>query len=113
MTDEVNKIEIYTDVEGKVPFLEWHLSLKDRKAASIVLNRIDRLKIGNLGYCPDLADGVWEMKIDFGPGYRVYFARSGKTVYLLLAGGDKSTQKANIKEAKRRWQEYQKRKSVT
>ena len=112
MADEVNQIEIYRDADGNAPFYEWHLSLKDRKAASIVLNRIDRLKIGNPGYCRDLADGVWEMKIDFGPGYRIYFARSGKTVYLLLAGGDKSTQKADIKEAKRRWQEYQKRTSV-
>jgi putative addiction module killer protein len=104
-----NTIETYVDANGRSVFSEWLAGLKDRKAYAIVLNRIDRLRVGNLGYCRDLKDSVWEMKIDFGPGYRVYFARSGKTIYLLLAGGSKSTQDTDIKEAKKRWAEYKKR----
>jgi putative addiction module killer protein len=105
----MNQVETYRDEDGDAPFDSWLKVLKDRKARFAVLARIDRLRLGNSGQCRDLADGVWEMKIDFGPGYRVYFARSGKTVYLLLAGGDKSSQNADIKEAKRRWQEFKKR----
>ena len=109
MASELFQVESYTDVKGRDLFGTWLNGLKDRKAKAIVITRIARLKGGSLGNCRDLADGVWEMKIDFGPGYRVYFARAGKTLYLLLAGGDKGTQTSDIKEAKKRWQEYQKR----
>jgi len=72
-------------------------------------NQLDQwLAGGNLGHCRDLADGVWEMKIDFGPALSNYFARAGKAFYRIITGGDKGTQKADIKEAKRRWKSTRK-----
>ncbi len=63
--------------------------------------RIDRFESGNPGHVRDVGDGVGEMKIDYGPGYRVYYVRREKTIYLLLCGGDKRTQDRDIAEAKR------------
>jgi putative addiction module killer protein len=86
-------IEYYRDDNGKAPFLEWLYSLRDKVAVYRVRARIDRVELGNFGMVKSLGDGVSELKIDHGPGYRVYYAMSGKTVVLLLVGGDKSTQK--------------------
>jgi putative addiction module killer protein len=86
-------IEYYLDDNGKAPFLEWLYSLRDKVAVYRVRARIDRVELGNFGMVKSLGDGVSELKIDHGPGYRVYYAMSGKTVVLLLVGGDKSTQK--------------------
>lgn len=84
-------------------FIEWlnELKLKDRRAASRILMRIDRFEAGNPGQVRDVGEGVKEMKIDYGPGYRVYYVRRGEVVYLLLCGGDKRTQDKDIAEAKR------------
>jgi putative addiction module killer protein len=70
---------------------------------SKVLVRIDRAILGNFGDSQSVGGGVFEMRIDFGPGYRVYFAREGRTVYLLLIGGDKSTQQSDIDKARQIW----------
>ena len=70
--------------------------------------RLNRLKLGNFGIAKSLGDGVSELKIDYGPGYRLYYAMNGKTVVLLLLGGDKSTQKQDIKVAKSYWKRQQK-----
>lgn len=86
-------------------FNVWLSGLSNLKARAKVLVRIKRAEQGNLGEFKVLDDGVSEMKIDFGPGYRVYFAREGRTVYLLLCGGDKSTQAADIKRAKAMWKQ--------
>lgn len=86
-------IEYHLDDNGKAPFLEWLYSLRDKVAVYRVRARIDRVELGNFGMVKSLGDGVSELKIDHGPGYRVYYAMSGKTVVLLLVGGDKSTQK--------------------
>jgi putative addiction module killer protein len=107
----INIVNSYIDADGNAPFNQWIDSIKDQKTQIIIVNRINRLRGGNLGYCRNLANGIWEMKIDYGPGYRVYFAQAGKAFYLLLGGGDKGTQKSDIKEAKKRWQEYKKRTS--
>jgi putative addiction module killer protein len=77
--------------------------LADLIGRAKVAIRIRRAELGNFGDVKPLEDGVSEMRIDFGPGYRVYFAREGQVVYLLLCGGDKSTQKADIKAAKALW----------
>src|SRR5882724_8255171 len=90
-----NIVETYVTDKGDVPFTDWLDHLKDRKARVAVEARVGRLRLGNVGYCRDLKDGVWELKIDFGPGYRVYFGRAGKHFYLLLAGGDKNSQNAD------------------
>jgi len=82
-------------------FIEWLKGLKDRRAVARIAMRIDRFEAGNPGDVRDVGDGVSEMKIDYGPGYRVYYARRGKTIYLLLCGGDKRTQDRDIAHAKR------------
>jgi putative addiction module killer protein len=83
--------------------------LKDVKGKQIILNRVDRLAKGNPGACRYLGEGLWELKVDFGPGYRVYFGQAGTKVVLLLCGGDKSTQTQDILQAKSYWKDYKKR----
>ena len=80
-------------------FDDWLDSLKDHIAKARVFNRIDAAILGNFGECEPVGEGVLEMKIHVGPGYRVYYSRIGTVVYMLLAGGDKSTQKKDIKRA--------------
>jgi putative addiction module killer protein len=82
-------------------FIDWLKNLKDRRAVARIAVRIDRFESGNPGHVRDVGEGVSEMKIDYGPGYRVYYIRRDKVVYLLLCGGDKRTQSKDIAEAKR------------
>ncbi len=81
----------------------WFRSIRDQQAKNRILNRIDRAENGNFGDHHSVGDGVFEMRIDYGPGYRVYFAREGIAVYLLLIGGDKRTQERDIQKAKAMW----------
>jgi len=89
-------------------FTRWlkELYIHDDDAALRVFTRLDRAKQGDFGTCGSARHGVSEMQIPYGPGYRVYFAREGKTVYLLLTGGDKSTQDQDVKDAHRLAKEY-------
>lgn len=80
-------------------FDAWFDRLKDRQAALRIQVRIDRAQCGNFGDVKPVAEGVSEMRIDYGPGYRIYFAQRGSEVVILLAGGDKSTQSRDIKTA--------------
>ncbi|WP_048441083.1 type II toxin-antitoxin system RelE/ParE family toxin [Caenimonas sp. SL110] len=80
-------------------FSDWFDSLEDRTGKARIAARIAAAAAGNFGFCEPVGAGVSEMKIDFGPGYRLYFKRSGNVVYVLLCGGDKSTQKRDIKRA--------------
>lgn len=82
-------------------FVQWLDSLRDLRGRARVLARIDRLAEGNSGDAAPVGEGVSEMRIDFGPGYRIYFKKRGKLLVILLAGGDKSTQSADIKLALR------------
>ena len=82
-------------------FITWLTKLKDRRAVARIAIRIDRFASGNPGQMRDLGQGLSEMKIDYGPGYRVYYTRRGEVVYLLLCGGDKSTQAKDIVEARK------------
>ncbi len=81
-------------------FDKWLVDLRDHIAKARVLVRIRAAEQGNFGDCKPVGDGISEMRIKDGPGYRVYFARRDKVLYLLLCGGDKSTQKHDIKRAK-------------
>ncbi|MFY9817308.1 MAG: type II toxin-antitoxin system RelE/ParE family toxin [Pseudolabrys sp.] len=81
-------------------FSQWLHRLKDDKAAARILVRIRRAELGNLGDCRSVGGGVMEMRVDYGPGYRVYFARQGDSIVVLLCGGDKRTQQRDIKRAK-------------
>jgi len=83
--------------------------LKDRQARVKILRRIDRLALGNFGDCKPLREGVWELRIDAGPGYRVYYVRAGDRIILLLCGGDKRKQGVDIARAIDYWQDYQQR----
>jgi len=80
-------------------FDAWFAGLKDRQAARRVQVRIDRAEDGNFGDCAPVGEGVSEMRIHYGPGYRVYFTQRGMELVILLAGGDKSTQAGDIKMA--------------
>ena len=86
-------------VEETETYREWINALKDRTGRARIQVRVDRLVHGNPGKHRNLADGVSELKIDFGPGYRVYYTQRGTRILLLLAGGDKSTQKNDIETA--------------
>ncbi|MBR8124357.1 type II toxin-antitoxin system RelE/ParE family toxin [Burkholderia multivorans] len=89
-------------------FQEWLRDLKDKVGRGAILGRINRARLGNFGDHKDLGDGVSEMRIDVGPGYRVYFGRDGKDIYLLICGGDKSSQDKDIKHAKAIWEQFRK-----
>ncbi len=99
-------IIIYETASGKAPFTEWFDGLKDRRAKTTIDARLTRVRRGNLGTCRSLKGGIWELKIDLGPGYRVYFGLHGDTVVLLLHGGDKSTQVRDIELAQQFWTDY-------
>lgn len=89
-------------------FDAWLSDLKDSMAKARILARLRSAMAGNFGDCEPVGEGVSEMKIDVGAGYRVYYTRTGKTVYFLLAGGDKSTQQRDIARVKKMAQELKK-----
>ena len=103
------ELHIYVTEEGREPFSEWLASLRDIKARAKIRVRLDRVSLGNLGDCHGVGEGVQELRIDYGPGYRVYFVLEGQTIVLLLCGGDKSTQTKDIQTTKRYWNEYRRR----
>jgi putative addiction module killer protein len=80
-------------------YYNWFESLRDRQARACINARIRRLSLGNVGDVKPIGEGVSELRIDFGPGYRVYFVQRGQTLVVLLAGGDKCTQDRDIKKA--------------
>jgi putative addiction module killer protein len=91
-------------------FSAWIIKLKDRRAVAKITARIDRLCLGNPGDVKPVGDGVSEMRIDYGPGYRVYFAERQGVLVILLRGGTKKTQQEDIKEAKRLYTEWKNQK---
>ena len=102
-------IEHYRDETGHVTFQAWLDSLRDKQAKARIAFRLANLAAWNFGDCKPCREGVWELREDFGPGYRVYYARNGKTVVLLLCGGDKRSQDADISRAAEYWKDYQRR----
>jgi putative addiction module killer protein len=89
------------DVERTDVFLKWLRGLNDVRAVARIQIRIDRLSLGNMGDVKAVGEGISEMRIDYGPGYRVYFKKTGKTILVLLCGGNKLSQVTDIKTAKR------------
>jgi putative addiction module killer protein len=87
-------------------FRKWRTRLKDERARALIASRLDRLAFGNAGDVKPVGQGISELRIDYGPGYRVYFSRRGDEIIILLCGGDKSTQAADIKTAKKLAQEW-------
>ena len=107
MENQEREIRTYETADGKVPFNNWLEKLRDRKGRAIIRNRITRLQLGLFGDTKTVGNGVYELRIDFGPGYRVYYGLDGDTIVLLLLGGDKSTQTKNIKTAINYWSDYE------
>jgi len=101
------EIRQYTTEDGCAVFREWQHNLKDTKAKMAIDRRIYRAELGNFGDHKPCRDGVWELRIDVGPGYRVYYAQAGKTVILLLCGGIKPSQEADISKACEYWKDWQ------
>jgi putative addiction module killer protein len=87
-------------------FRKWRIRLKDERARALIASRLDRLAFGNAGDVRPVGQGISELRIDYGPGYRVYFLMRGKEIIILLCGGDKSTQDKDIEAAKRLAEEW-------
>jgi putative addiction module killer protein len=103
------ELRYYQTTTGEQPFVEWLQRLSDRQARSRIEARLARVAVGNLGDVEPVGEGVLELRIDWGPGYRVYFSRVGKVIVLLLCGGDKRTQQRDIKRAKTYFEDYKAR----
>jgi putative addiction module killer protein len=103
------EIRYYQTSAGKKPFVRWLANLKEPQARAKVRARLARVAIGNLGDLRSMGNGVIELRIDSGPGYRVYFARRGNFVILLLCAGDKRTQQRDIERAKAYLEDYETR----
>ena len=87
-------------------FRRWRARLKDERARAMIASRLDRLAFGNAGDVKPVGQGISELRIDYGPGFRVYFTRHGKEIIILLCGGDKSSQAKDIETAKRLAKEW-------
>ena len=105
----VNQLYYYQTAAGEKPFVQWLAGLTDRQARVRIEARLARVAAGNLGDVEPVGEGVLELRIDWGPGYRVYFSRVGQVIVLLLCGGDKRTQQRDIKYAKTYFEDYKTR----
>ncbi|MDF1848281.1 MAG: type II toxin-antitoxin system RelE/ParE family toxin [Parvibaculaceae bacterium] len=103
------RVETYLDVKGNSPFTEWYDGL-DSQAAAKVSVAITRIELGNLSNLKSLGGGLFEHRMHFGPGYRIYLGKDGAAFVILLGGGTKRRQQKDIEAAKDRWREYKQRK---
>ena len=106
MTHPEVEVRVYRTPNGRCPFDDWLLVLRDVRARARIRARIARLRNGNFGDTKAIGDGVQELRVHYGPGYRIYFARKGRAVVILLCAGDKQTQPRDIARAKRYWREH-------
>jgi len=102
-------VSYYLTPAGDKPFKEWLDGLKDILARQKIRIRLDRVRLGNLGKNRSVGEGVYELKVDYGPGYRVYYGLDKKTMVLLLLGGDKGSQKKDITQARTYWEDHKRR----
>lgn len=100
-------MKVMIEVVSSREFDAWLAGLKDRKALALIGARLERLRSGNMGDVKPVGDGITEARIHVGPGYRLYWAKVGATVIILLCGGAKGSQVADISRAKRLWREFQ------
>ena len=103
------QVRHYLSTAGADLFSDWLKRVRDPVAKVQIVKRIYRLEQGNFGDNSFCGKGVWEMRIDVGAGYRIYYARAGERIMLLLCGGDKRAQDTDIKDAKKHWKDWQKR----
>jgi putative addiction module killer protein len=100
------EILLYTDRNGQCPYREWTSCVRDESVLARIRSRLARVRSGNLGDFKALGDGVFELRLSFGPGYRIYFGQHGRTLIILLCGGDKASQRRDIMKAKIYWRDY-------
>ncbi|MEG5059529.1 type II toxin-antitoxin system RelE/ParE family toxin [Microcoleus sp. A2-C5] len=112
MEVQPREIRRYKTPDGKVPFGEWFDSLRDRNVRVRIKSRLDRVEEGNLGDIKSVGQGVFELRINYGPGYRLYFGQVGLTIVVILVAGDKSTQEQDIRQAIAYWKDYERREST-
>jgi putative addiction module killer protein len=105
----VLEIRYYVAASGEGPFAEWFAEL-DPAASAKIVRALARIEQGNLSNVKSVGEGVLEYRIDFGPGYRIYFGRDGETIIILLTGGTKKRQQRDIDAAHAYWQEYKRSK---
>ena len=106
LTAHPRELQIYRTQNGREPFTEWLESINDQRTQNRIQRRVDRLEEGNFGDYKPVGEGVFELRLHFGAGYRIYFSEMNNTVLLLLCGGDKSSQTRDIERAKTYWLEY-------
>ncbi|OKH30612.1 addiction module protein [[Phormidium ambiguum] IAM M-71] len=106
------EVVLYVTEDNSCPFERWLESLRDRQARARIRKRLDRIGLGNLGDFKSVGEGIMELRIDYGPGYRIYCAQFGATIILLICGGDKSTQNQDIIKAKQYWIDFQNRQNA-
>ena len=104
------ELKEYLDESGRSPFGKWFQRL-DGPAAARLTTSLTRLGLGNWSSVKGVGAGVFEVKIDFGPGYRVYFGKDGDAIVILLAGGTKKRQSRDVEAAQERWKNYKRRKT--
>ncbi len=110
LTVKPRTADVYETVSGDKPYETWFRGLKDKRAQAKIVVRIDRAEVGNFGKYRELQSGVFEIKENFGPGYRVYFGIDDDRIILLLCGGDKGSQDRDIERAIKFWKDYLERK---
>ena len=98
-------VQIFIDKGGRRPFHYWFYNLRDEKIQAVIINRINRLSLGNLGDCKKIGK-LYELRINFGPGYRIYFGMENQRIITLLLGGTKRSQNRDILKANIFWKEY-------
>ena len=106
MDAKPKQILIYQTEDGRTPFSKWMEAVADLPIYDVVMTRLDRVERGNFGDHKSVGEGVQELIINFGPGYRVYFGQDGADLVILLIGGDKRTQPTDIRTAKEYWRNY-------
>ena len=107
------EVRLYIAEAGHSPFEHWFDHLRDAFAQHRILARIARLRTGNPGDFKNLGSGVYELRIDYGPGYRIYYGQHGSEIVILLIGGDKRTQTKDIENAMRYWNDYKEKRKST
>ena len=104
------EVRAFVDANGISPFEKWFNELNPEAAAKVTTD-LTRIASGNFSNCKSISGGIYESRINFGPGYRVYFGKDGEKIIILLGGGTKKRQSVDIKKAHDLWKEYKKRKN--
>lgn len=103
------ELQIYEQVSGKKPFEDWLFGIRDKTVMARIVARLNRVAHGNMGDVKSLGDGLSELRLAFGAGYRVYFTFDGDALVVLLSGGDKGSQTRDIKQARQFLEDYRSR----